>query len=262
MAFCTNCGTPNEGAFCKNCGARMGSEPAAAPPVAPAEAAPAGKKKVSPIIWILAGLVGFFLLIGILFVGAGFFVANKVKNAGFDTELMEKNPVLGAAKIAATLNPDVEVVNVDEAKGTLSIRDKKTGKVITMNAEDVKEGKIIFSDESTGESVSFGAERTAKLPDWVPAYPGSAPQGAFSASGKEGAGGIAHFTTSDPPSKVLSFYQEALKDAGYDVTMMSSSEASGGIVSAENKSARNTILVTANAGDDGTAVSLTYGSKQ
>ncbi|MCL4852639.1 MAG: hypothetical protein KJZ78_14835, partial [Bryobacteraceae bacterium] len=159
MAFCTNCGTPNEGAFCKNCGARIGSEPVSAPPVAAAEVAPPGKKKVSPIVWILAGLVGFFLLIGILVVGAGFFVVNKVKNAGFDTELMQKNPVLGAAKIAVALNPEVEVLNVDEEKGTLSIRDKKTGKVITMNAEDVKEGKITFSDESTGESVSFGADR-------------------------------------------------------------------------------------------------------
>lgn len=262
MAFCTNCGTPNEGAFCKNCGARIGSEPVSAPPVAAAEVAPPGKKKVSPIVWILAGLVGFFLLIGILVVGAGFFVVNKVKNAGFDTELMQKNPVLGAAKIAVALNPEVEVLNVDEEKGTLSIRDKKTGKVITMNAEDVKEGKITFSDESTGESVSFGADRAAKLPDWVPTYPGSAPQGTFSASGKEGAGGMAHFTTSDAPSKVLSFYQEALKGAGYEVTMTSSSEASGGIVSAENKSARHTVLVTAAPGDDGTTVSLTYGSKQ
>jgi hypothetical protein len=269
MAFCTNCGSQTDGGFCGNCGARMEAPGAAAPSSppaqAPAYAAPAGgKKKTSPIVWIAAVVIGLFLLIGIGVLGVGFFVAHKVKNAGLDTELMQKNPALAAAKMMAALNPEVEVVNVDESKGLLSIREKKTGKVITMNAEDIKNGKISFSDESTGEKVSFGADASAKLPAWVPDYPGSKPEGAFSASGKEGDGGLAHFKTSDAAPKVLAFYQDALKRAGYKITasLADASAASGGMVAAEDAANKRSVMVTVNAGGEGTEVALTYGTKK
>lgn len=272
MAFCTNCGTQSDARFCTNCGRPMGEPAPGAPPPAftPAAApqAPAPipvKGKTSPIVWILAAVVGIFVLIGILFVGAGLFVAHKVKNAGFDSALAQKNPALAAAKVMVSLNPDVEVVGEDDDRGMLTIRDKKTGKTITMNADDVKNGKLTFTDESTGQKATFGTNIEAKLPAWLPAYPGSKPDGTFTASGNGSEGGTAHFKTSDAGSKVLAFYRENLKNAGFRITSTfsgDSGESRGGMMRAEDTANKRTVMVTASSTSDGTDVSLVYGTKQ
>jgi len=205
-------------------------------------------------------------LIGILVVGAGFFVANRVKHAGFDSALAQKNPALAAAKVMASLNPDVEVVNVDEDRGLLTIKDRMTGKVITMNADGVKNGRLTFSDESTGQKVTLGANAAAQLPAWLPSYPGSKPEGTFSASGGDGEGGMAHFKTTDAGTKVLDYYQDALKSAGFKITSTfsgNSASSNGGVVTAEDAANRRTVMVTVSSSSgDGTDVALTYGTKK
>jgi hypothetical protein len=247
--------------------------PSNAPVTAPATPAPtpgapipvAAKSRTSPLVWILGGIVCIFVLVGILVVGAGLFVAHKVKSAGFDSELAQKNPALAAAKVMASLNPDVEVVGIDENRGMITIKDKKTGKTITMNAEDVKNGKLTFSDESTGQKVTFGAASAVKLPDWLPAYPGSKPEGTFSTSGEGNDGGMAHFKTGDAGSKVLSYYQDALKSAGFKITSTFSGDSGnskGGVLTAEDTGNRRNVMVTVGSGDEGTEVALTYGTKK
>ncbi len=272
MAFCTNCGTQTDARFCSKCGQPVGQPapsapaPAFTPAAAPQAPAPLPiKKKTSPLVWILGAVVGLFVLVGILIVGAGLFVVNKVHNAGFDSSLAEKNPALAAAKIMVSLNPDVEIVNIDEDKGLMTIRDKKTGKSVTMNAEDIKNGKISFSDESTGEKVSFGSGSAITLPSWVPSYPGSKPEGTFSASGSGSEGGMAHFRTSDASSKVIAFYEENLKSAGFKITSSfsgDSGDSRGGMMSAEHAADGHSLAVTISTGNEGTDVALTYGTKK
>lgn len=280
MAFCTNCGTQTDARFCTKCGQPMGAPAPGAPappnapstgPVAPAPTpgAPmpvAAKPRTSPLVWILGAIVGIFVLVGILVVGAGIFVAHKVKSAGFDSELAQKNPALAAAKVMASLNPNVEVVGMDEDRGLITIREKKTGKTITMNAEDVKNGKLTFSDESTGEKVTFGANSAVQIPAWVPSYPGSKPEGTFSASGGQSEGGMAHFKTSDAGSKVLSYYQDVLKSAGFKITSTFSGDSGnskGGVVTAEDTANRRTVMVTvSSSGDGSTEVALTYNTRK
>lgn len=284
MAFCTNCGAHTDASFCTKCGQPVGastaSGPAPSPPhviapetFGPTPAAPVlgvAKGKTSPLIWILAAVVGVFVLVGLLFVGAGLFVANRVRNAGFDSALARKNPALAAAKVMASLNPNVEVLRVDDDKGLLIIKDKKTGKVITVNADDVKNGRLTFSDDSTGETVSLGANSASRLPAWLPTYPGSKPEGLFSASGSglgsEGEGGMAHFKTRDAGSKVLAYYQEALKRAGFKITSTFSGDSGnskGGVVAAEDTASQRNVMVTvSSSGDEGTDVALTYGTKK
>ena len=41
---------------------------------------------------------------------AGYFIMHKAKQAGLDSGLLSKNPFYAAAKMAATMNPDVETV--------------------------------------------------------------------------------------------------------------------------------------------------------
>ena len=276
MAFCTNCGSQTDARFCAKCGQPVGVDAPGptAPPLTPqpgpqTTVLPPGKPKTNPMVWIIAAIVGVFVLVGILFLGTGLFVAYKVKNAGFDSRLAEKNPALAAAKVMAALNPNVEVVKVDEDRGLLTVRDKKTGKTITMDAEGVKNGKLTFSDDSTNEKFSFGADSAAKLPAWLPSYPGSKPEGTFSMSGSDAAdrseGGAAHFKTSDAGAKVLTFYQQNLKNAGFKITSTfsgDSGESRGGILTAEDTAKRRTVMVTVSSTSEGTDVALTYGSTQ
>ena len=280
MAFCTNCGTQTDARFCAKCGqpvegsAPGGPAPSISPAIAPETFAPTSsvpmqvvaKSKISPVVWILGAVVGVFILVGILFVGAGFCVANKVRSAGFDSALLQKNPALATAKIMASLNPDVEVVKVDEDRGLLTIKDKKTGKLLTMNADDVKNGKLTFSDEGTGEKVTFGANSAVNLPAWLPSYPGSKPEGTFSASGSGSEGGMAHFKTSDAGAKVLAYYQEALKSAGFKITSTLSGDSgnsNGGVVTAEDNGNQRSVMVTVSSTPgQATDVGLTYGTKK
>ncbi len=263
MAFCSSCGAQMNGSFCGTCGAQARSAAAPAPPVQGTTPPPAyGKKKTSPIVWILGGMVAVFVLMAVVLIGAGFFVSKKM---GLDSGLAQKNPILAAAKIAVSLNPELEIVTIDENNSTITVREKKTGKTITMNADEVQQGKISFSDESTGEKMSFGGT-DVKLPSWVPQYPGAKAEGGLmSASGKDGEGGMAHFKTSDSASKVLAFYQDALKGAGYKITGNIAGDAgdsSGGMVTAEEPSTKRTVAVTVGSGSEGTDVAITYGSKK
>lgn len=295
MPFCTTCGTSVEGKFCVKCGTPVGAPAAqAAPP--PVEAAPAtpqaapvqappARKKTSPLVWILAAVVGLFLLIGIAVVGGGFFLVHKAKQAGLDPAQWEKNPGLAATRMLTAMNPDVQVLKTDEDTGTITLRDKKTGKVYTIDFEAVKEGRIKFQEEgqpevsletkgsgetgsfemksSTGETVRFGSGAAAQVPGWVPSYPGSKPEGTFSSQGGENQGGMFAFKTGDNVKKVLGWYEQSLKGAGFRVstTATDSDEGGSGMVSGEDASQR-TVMVTAGKEEGRTAVQVVYGNKK
>lgn len=272
MAFCSHCGSQmNDAAvFCGNCGKSAGE---AAPPPPPfqqqappagfppqqAYSAPPAKKGPNWLLWIGGGCAVIVLLVVLAVAGTGFFIAKKVKDVGVDSSLMERNPALGAARLALAMNPEVEVIKMDESTGELTIREKKTGKVITMNAEDIKNGKISFKDESTGEQLTVGGE--VQLPDWVPDYPGSKPQAAVAATGGRNDGGMAHFKIGDDPAKVMKFYQDQLTAAGFQVTTPTSS-ADGGMVSGQDDANNRNVTVMVGKGEGQTQVSVTYSKKQ
>src|ERR1700733_5329648 len=112
MAFCTNCGATVPGAFCQNCGTPVASAgaagarpPAAAPGPLP-QPLPAAQRRTSPIVWILVIVLGLFVLAGIGTIAAGYFLVHKVRQAGFDPELMQRNPGLAVSKMIATMAPN------------------------------------------------------------------------------------------------------------------------------------------------------------
>lgn len=146
MAFCTNCGANVNSSFCAQCGKPVGGAQHAVPassqtanvPVTPV----AQSKKINPIVWILVGLVGFCVLVGVVVVAAGLFVAHKVT----------QNPGLAMAKLLAAGNPNVDVVSSDAGRNTVTFRDKKSGETVTMNFDDIKKGKIVFQGNSGKEA--------------------------------------------------------------------------------------------------------------
>ncbi len=280
MAFCTNCGATVNGAFCPNCGTPAGApaaqqRPAAtaamAGPAVPAAAQPAdpyppGRRKTSPLVWVLVIVLGLFVLGGIATVAGGYFIYHKVRQAGLDPDLMQRNPGLAVGKLLAAANPDVDVVRTDDGAGTITVRDKKTGKVVTMSFDEAKKGKITFKEEGGEDqsaTVEFGASGE-KLPSWIPAYPGAKVQGTFSVTGNsaEGEGGTYALTTSDSADKVLAFYQDRLKAAGMTIEM-NTTTPQGGMLVAEDSTKKQTATIIIGKGDsDGTSISVTFGVKR
>ncbi len=217
-----------EGRFCTKCGAPAGEAHSSAP--APAMPGPveSAKKTTSPLVWVLVGCLGLVVVVGVLITAGGFFVASKVKQA-------HGNPALAIAKIMAAANKGIEIVSSDDAAGTVTFRDKKTGKTVTLDLEELKKGHISFEGEDREKidinaqgkgkegtvsvktkegTVKFGAGGAVNLPSWIPNYPGSSPEGDVSAQGANGVTGSFSFKTGDTPDKVADFYVQAFNREG------------------------------------------------
>jgi hypothetical protein len=125
----------------------MATVPPTNPQMYGAAPQPPVKKGLGPIAWVLIILGSLFMLFILTIMAAGFFIVHKVKQAGLDPDLMKKNPGLAVTKFITTVNPNTEVLNVDESRGTIHIRDRQNGKTYTMNFEDVKRGKMVFQED-------------------------------------------------------------------------------------------------------------------
>lgn len=234
-------------------------------------------KKTSPLVWILGTVVvlmfGAMLTCGIV----GFLAVRAVKNAGFDPDLMKRNPGLAITKMAATLHPDLEVVSTNESTGRITMREKSTGKIVTfkfdpdqktlvMTGDDGKDVTVTASSpgsvtmKSSDATVTFGSGGN-KAPAWVPVYPGSSPEGMFSSKSSDGTQNTFTFRTKDEASKVIQFYQDSLKSAGFNVTQVLNS-AAGGMVSAEDADKKRTAVVTIGSSNGETQVSVMAVEKQ
>lgn len=247
---------------------------------------PPPQKKSNALTWILVGC-GSFIIIGIIvvFLG-GWFVWNKAKEAGIDPELLKNKPALAVAKFVVATNPDIELVSVDDDKGLITVKDKKTGKTVTVNLEDAQNGKIVFKkegedevtieakgDESKGSvevksaegNLKMGTGSIDKLPDWLPVYPDVQLVGSYSAQNKEGHSGGFHFATKDPPNKIVSFYEDGLKRAGMTVNtnmLQTNGKVSGGMATGEDTSRKRIVSVSAIPNEEGTQVTVVYEVKQ
>jgi hypothetical protein len=250
-----------------------------APPAPPPAVGPATATKTSPIIWILGGCFGLLVLGAILGSMVLYYIGHKAKDVA---RMMEKNPGYAVARIIAAAHPDVDVVSTDEDKGTITVRDKKTGKVLTMNFADAKNGKFVFEQDgqklaveahtdgdkgtlelkSSDGSMKFNAGAGAeKLPDWLPAYPGSTPQGSVSMQSATGTSGSFHFTTKDSVEQVMIYYEDALKKTGLKVntnTVQQNGKTGVGFVTAEETGNKRKAMVNATSATDGTTVGVTF----
>ncbi len=158
---------------------------------------PPPAKKGSVWLWVLGGCLGLLLLGGAVTAIVGYITFQKAKEVAGD---FENKPVFTAAKALVMLNPDIELVNADEDTQRITIREKSTGKTITVSLDDLKEGKISFTDEK-GEQYTLQTEgehggvrvegpdgqqvfsaqsgSNVEFPDWAPV-----PAGTYSSSAK------------------------------------------------------------------------------
>jgi len=213
-----------------------GQPPGGFPPQQPWPQPP--QKKSGALKWILIGCGGVVIIGTIVVVLLVWWGWNKAKQAGLDPELLQKRPAAAIAKMMVAADSDVELVSSDDSRGTLTIRDKKTGNVLTLDTEEADKGKIVFRGEN-GEEMTFDANAqgkgatikmkskegtatlnagdSAQLPSWLPAYPGAQVQANFSGQSAQGSGGTFGFTTDDSIERVTRFYEDALRNAGLKV---------------------------------------------
>jgi hypothetical protein len=128
-----------------------------------------------------------------------------------------RNPARAVRRLVTAANSNLEVLSTDEGAGTITLRDRRTGKVVTMTFDQARAGNFrISADDGEGRTGEFQLGGEARLPSWLPAYPGSHPRGIFSATGESGseagdAGGVT-FSTPDSVDRVLAFYEDKAKE--------------------------------------------------
>lgn len=104
--------------------------PPSIPPPPPPPATPAPKKGSNKALVIVLCILGFLFLVIAGCVGACFYGVKKAKDYG---EAAQRNPQFAAISLAASFNPDVQVISKDEAANRIKLRNKKTGEVVEID---------------------------------------------------------------------------------------------------------------------------------
>lgn len=215
-------------------------------------------------MWILLGAGGLVMIVVIGVVATGFFIAHKVKQAGFDASLIKSNPAMAVTKMMATMNPDVEVLAIDDKSGMIKIKDKKTGKVTEINFEDAKNGNFTIKGEDGKEGTVSISGGGGNRPDWVPVYPGAKQQSNFSTNTAEGDNGTIAFTVEASPKAIADFYRDKLKAGGFTMAAEFSGGggATGSMMTAEDAAHHRQIHVVVGGEEKNTTVSVTFTEKK
>ena len=221
-----------------------------------------GKKGLPVLAWIAIGCGGIVVLGGIAFMILGWLAVNKMKDVASE---FEANPAKAAAEMVVRMNPDLEMVESDKDAETLTIREKSSGKVVTLDYQDIKEGRLSFESEDgrveiTGQpqgdegvmTITTGEGQTqigggGEIPDWVPAHPNTTERRSLMhSSGPTGDTGHAAFTVDEGAAEVVAFYREELESAGYTVSTVAGSSAGGSVtvVSGQKDGANMTVSVS------------------
>ncbi len=102
------------------------------PPPPPPPPPPAkGNNRALIIVLSIIGVI--VLIIGGCTVTCAYFAHKASKKIGEYSREASKNPAMAAISMAVAFNPNVEVVSKDESTGKITLRNKKTGEVVTLD---------------------------------------------------------------------------------------------------------------------------------
>jgi uncharacterized protein YneF (UPF0154 family) len=256
----------------------MAPTTSATPPQPPPPPGAPVKKKTSPWVWVLVGCLGLFVVGGVIFGVATFFIAKKAKDFVQD---VADNPVKTSVEMMVRMNPELELVSSDAEAETTTVRNKTTGEVSTFNWVDIQDGKMSFEtdgkeytidgsgvgdgggievrDESGDTTMSFGG---GDVPSWFPQYHNAADVAVLVNTNQDGnQSTIWTFTTTDGVGDVVSFYQQRLGSDGWEVTTSNADQGgtvSGSVDARQDGGAKNLNLVISQTGSDPSQAMVTY----
>ena len=239
------------------------------------------KKKLHPLAWVGIGCgVLLVLVMGVVAVG-GLFLARKAKDV---IEEVRENPAAVAAETFVRLNPELETIDSDRDAGTITVREKSTGKVTIFNYEDIQEGRFSFEGEdgevlsidasdasdgsealvqmtsSDGQKTTFGATGDAvELPSWLPHFPGPVTDHAgFSSVTNERRSGTFTFKVEGAGAEVLTFYEEVMEDLNLEASRNAHEGGGGSFTTISGRSEEHTLNVTVAESGKEAAVVIAY----
>lgn len=241
-------------------------------------------KKGLPVwAWIGIGCGALLIMVLVVVMVGGFFVARKVQDVAAD---FEENPAMATAKMIVKLNPELEEVSTDEEAGTITVRNTKTGEEITVNFEDIEEGKLSFTtdegevtidasglDESGSLTVTneegkvvlaTGAAASDDIESWVPIYPGGEPANRHSMRSEEEMSGGFELETTASVAEALEFYRSALEGEGYEVAVntFTQDDSEGGMVNGSHADkGRNVVAIFNSEGGGPTKIVVSYSER-
>ena len=232
--------------------------------------------------WVGIGCGALMILILVVVMVGGFFVARKVKDVAAD---FEENPALATARMIVKLNPEFEEVSTDEEAGTMTVRNTETGEEITVNFEDIEEGKFSFTTdkgEITVDASEMQESGTINVTDdeggvvfstgavsddvvaWVPIFPGCEPTNGHSMRTEEEQSGGFDLETSASVEEALEFYRAALTDEGYEVSVntFTQEESEGGMVNGTHREkGRNVVAIFSSDAGAPTKIVISYSQR-
>lgn len=240
-------------------------------------------KKGLPVwAWVGIGCGALMVIVLVVVMVGGFFVARKVQDVAAD---FEENPAMATARMIVKLNPELEEVSTDEDAGTITVRNTKTGEVITVNFEDIEEGKFSFTtdegeitidasqvDESGSIKVTndeggviFSTGSAAdEVESWVPVFPGCEPSNRHSMRTAQELSGGFELQTSAPIAEALEYYRKALEGEGYEVSVntFTQDDSEGGMVNGSHtESGRNVVAIFSSEGGGPTKIVVSYSER-
>ncbi len=239
------------------------------------------KKGLGPLAWIGIGC-GVIVVVGFVVMAAGAYL--------FKTKVVDPfkaNPGLAAAKLVVQANPDLELVSADDKAQTLTVHNKKTNETVTMNLDDVKNGRFKFSSDGKGSaSVDIsqqgvtvnskdekgqestfvaGAGAPKDLPSWVPVYPGATVTGGMSSKNGQATSQLVSLSTNDSADRVIAFYSDQLKNNGLTVlqptTLAVGGQTSMSTLTADSPDKKRHVQVVAQFADGKSSISITCEEK-
>lgn len=249
-------------------------------PPAPGAPPPPVKKGMSPLAWIGIGCVVLLVFCGIAFAIMGYFAKRAL-------DRVSKNPTMAAAELMVRANPDLELVKADEDHNTLTVKNKKTGETMTVNADDAQHGKwsittdkgsatidtsggnglnIQATDEKGQKSTTTfgGTGAPQNLPSWLPTYPGGTVQGTYDTNNAEGRTAAFTVTTTDPSTKVIDYYESQLKGAGLppEKSTYTTNGTTGGTVTGKSADGKREASVMVSSTNGSTQAVVTFTEKK
>ena len=233
--------------------------------------------------WVGIGCGALMILILVVVMVGGFFVARKVKDVAAD---FEENPALATARMIVKLNPEFEEVSTDEEAGTMTVRNTETGEEITVNFEDIEEGKFSFTtdkgeitvdasemqesgtinitDDEGGVVFSTGGAVSDDVAAWVPIYPDCEPTNRHTMRTEQEQTGGFQLETSASVKEALEFYRAALSDKGYEVVVNTHAQedSEGGMVNGSHaEKGRNVVAIFSSEGGGPTKIVISYSQR-
>jgi hypothetical protein len=230
-----------------------------------------------PVIgWIAIGCGGILVLGVIGFTLVGWLAVNKMKGVASE---FEDNPTKAAAELVVRMNPDLEMVESDEDAGTLTVREKSSGKVVTFNYEDIEEGRVSFETEEGRVEIGGPAQgedglmtittpegqtrigQGGEIPDWVPIHPAtSAQQSVMQTTGPSGEAGQVSLTVDADADDVVSYYKKTLESEGYEVSVASFSGGGESVSIVTGQKGEGSVVASVSDKGDHAQVTVQYNS--